>query len=136
MHLTTWGTFVAPLVHVDQHSPALDLGDGRLKAQASLNISAVVASTLNAPGGSVTATFDLLDSAGATVHTLKASAVRTSAGGESILHASGAVAPAVDLWTIRAPALFLLQSSVAPLSVCVSLCLCLTWRVPRGAGIR
>ena len=110
VHLTTWGTFVAPLVHVDERTPAEDLGSGRLQAKASLNISAVVASTLGAPAGSVSAVFDLLDSTFKVVTTLKAEEVSVTPGAESSLHAIGAVTSSVDLWTIRAPALYTVRT--------------------------
>ena len=67
-HLTTWGTFVAPIVHVNEitHTPATDAlapangGRGSLQAKASLNISAVVAASACHTRFSVTSATDFL----------------------------------------------------------------------------
>ena len=114
VHLTTWGTFVAPHVSTEHAlaAAAASGGAGRLQGKASLNISAVVAATAGAAAGAVSATFDLISTAGATVTTLKAAPVTVAAGSEGTLHATGEVSAPVDLWTVRAPTLYTVRTQL------------------------
>ena len=104
-HLVTWGTFVAP--HVHAASIAGDASTGPLRAVATLNITAQV--TSQSTEASVSATFELIDLAGATVATLSSSDAPVVAGGQVTLRAMGGV-PAVELWTLRNPNLYTVRT--------------------------
>lgn len=105
-HLMTWGTFIAP--HVDTASIADD-SSGRVRAAATINITATV-SNMAATRASVAATFQLLDSTGATIAVFNSSDVSTAvAGGQTTLRATAKVA-AVNLWTLRSPTLYTIRT--------------------------
>lgn len=105
-HLTSWGTFVAPRVHAA--SIAADDSKGSLQGAATLNITAVV-SNMAAAERSVSAIFELLDSAGAAVIIFKSSIATVTGGGQVTLRAAADV-PAVDLWTLHSPALYTVRT--------------------------
>ena len=111
VHLTTWGTFVAPRVSAATIASVAGptAAVGRLRASASLNISAVVAAAQGF-SGSVSASFDVFGPSGARVATGSASKMDVVAGGEVTLRATFSIATPVQLWTIRAPTLYTVRS--------------------------
>jgi hypothetical protein len=121
IHLTTWGTFVAPQVSpstittiASSSSSGGDSGGNRLQATASLNISAVVAAGPSVSATSVTASFEVIsDSTGAIVatHAIQRP-VAVVAGGEIVLHALVPISAPVQLWTIRSPALYTVRTTL------------------------
>lgn len=113
-HLVTWGTFIAPhvvgssithRVHGAEHSST------SLRASAVLNISSEVSGAGMGAAGDpveVSAIFDLVDSSGTVVTTLRSTgtvSIRAAGSGPQFLHAAAAVST-VNLWTLRRPALY------------------------------
>ena len=122
VHLTSFGLFVAPKVHestivTTAAAAEVNAGVHKLQAAASLNISAVVTAPAALQSGTirqVAASFELLDNTGATVAAFdKTAAVNIPAGGgEVALLAMVDVPQAVSLWTIRAPTLYTVRTTL------------------------
>jgi beta-galactosidase len=119
IHFATWGVFVAPSVHPGTVRSAVARGatiaaaspsGGELVGTVTLNVTATVVSTESAAAATVGAAIDVFDAVGSHVGSFSTENVSVVSGGEVSLHSLRPLPAEVNLWTIRAPALYTVRT--------------------------